>query len=163
MKATEFIKSFFKIRDFLTEEQTADLGNYAYQYAKFFRVYFKIMAVDSKAKKIIIATRQEKKPTDTPYFTIKELTEKTRATFEPYFKDFTILVGAEPYNAPPADFVTPIWVNMQMQSHKIGAKKVAHDIGVPPAELSALINGHREMGIRTKGLFYYYFKSLENS
>lgn len=43
MYASKFIKSFLKIKDFLNEEQTLDIGNYAYQYAKFWRVSFKIM------------------------------------------------------------------------------------------------------------------------
>lgn len=161
MYAPKFIKSFLKIKDFLNEEQTLDIGNYAYQYAKFWRVSFKIMAVDEREKKLIISTSQEKKTTHTPYFTAKELIQETKKLFKPYFEGYTILVGAEPYNTPPADIVTPMWLSMQLQTYHIKAKKVAQEIGIPPAEFSALLNGHREMGIRTKGLFYYYFKCKE--
>ena len=48
-----------------------------------------------------------------------------------------------------------------MNKHKIGSKKLVADLGIAKAEISAMINGHREMGIRTKGLFYYYFKYTE--
>lgn len=48
-----------------------------------------------------------------------------------------------------------------MNKHKINSKKLTEDLGIIKSEISALINGHREMGIRTKGLFYYYFKSQE--
>lgn len=163
MYATQFIKSFFKIKKLLNDEQTLDIDNYAYQYAKFWRVYFKIMAVDENEKKIIIAAKQEKKNSDTPYFTKKELVEETKKLFQPYFKDYVILVGAEPYTEPIANIVTSDWITQQMKTHHIGAKKVAEAVGIPQAELSALIHGHREMGIRTKGLFYYYFKYIEAS
>ncbi len=158
---SDFIKGFFKIEKHLNNEQKKDLENYAYQYAKFFKVYFKITTIVPKEKTIIIQISQKKKPSKNPYFTIKELSDIVQKTFLPYFEDYKIHKDITPYKPAPAEIVTPEWIKAQMNKYKIGNKKLAFDFGLLPSETSAIINGHREMGIRTKGLFFYYFKFIE--
>ena len=156
---SQFIKFFNKIEPLLNDEQKRSLENYAYQYAKFWRVYFKILKAEDN--ELIIRVEQHKKPTKTPYFTTKELNENAKELFSKYFPWYTIHTNPVPYELPPADVVTPEWLREQMQAHHIGAKKVSKAVGIPQSEFSALLNGHREMGIRTKGLFYYYFAFLQ--
>lgn len=71
-------------------------------------------------------------------------------------------IGATKYIEAPAQVVTPEWIQERMNRYKVGNKQLVKDLGLAKAEISALVNGHREMGIRTKGLFYYYFKSIAN-
>ena len=65
------------------------------------------------------------------------------------------------FQSSPPDIVTGDWIKEKMNKHKIGNKKIGGDTGVPKSEISAMINGHREMGIRTKSMFYYLFKWYE--
>ena len=69
MSTGDFIKGFHKISDLLTETQKTDIENYAYQYAKFHRVYFKVLKVDDENKKIIVQAKQNKHSFTNPYFT----------------------------------------------------------------------------------------------
>lgn len=87
--------------------------------------------------------------------------EIVEETFRAYFEDWKIQKVTFPYIEAPAEIVTPEWIKEQMNKYKIGSKKLVTDFGIAKAEISAMINGHREMGIRTKGLFYYYFKYTE--
>lgn len=68
-----------------------------------------------------------------------------------------LVIHAVPYVEAPSEIVTPEWIQKKMHEHGIGVKGLVADLGFSKSDISATINGHKEMGIRTKGLFYYYF------
>jgi len=153
------VKAIHKIKDQLTNEQLDKLETLAFQYQRYARIYFKIMAIDKEKKELVIAVWQEKSPADN-YLKDTDLVERAQSLFTPFFEGYQLKIGAQSYIQAPPEIVTPDWIKTKMQQFKIGNKQLVKDLGLPKSEISALINGHREMGIRTKGLFYYYFKSL---
>ena len=154
------IKGLYKLQLLLGEEQINELKEIATMHRRFARIQFKIVQIDKEANTIIISAKQSKNPTE-QYEKRERLLEIISEVFEPYLQGWKIHKNAFPYQSSPAEIVTPQWIQQQMIIYKVGAKYLSFDIGIPPTELSALINGHREMGIRTKGLFYYYFKHIE--
>ncbi len=72
-----------------------------------------------------------------------------------------LVIHAVPYVEAPSEIVTPDWILKKMHEHGIGVKGLVQDLGFSKSDISATINGHKEMGIRTKGLFYYYFLSKD--
>lgn len=154
------VKAIHKIKDLLTEEQLDKLEHLALQYQRYARIFFKILVVDKENKVLVLEVYQEKSPHEN-YLNGKDLWERAKSLFEPFFTDYQLKIGAFPYAEAPAEIVTSEWLLKQMNYYKIGNKKMVEDLGIAKAEISALIHGHREMGIRTKGLFYYYFKYIE--
>ena len=154
------IKAIHKIRQMLTEEQVDKLERLALQYQRYSRIFFKVVSVDKEEKILILSVYQEKSPLEN-YLTDKELRERAQELFSPFFEGYTLNIGATIYTESPAEEVTPEWIQERMNRYKVGGKQLVKDLGIAKAEISALINGHREMGIRTKGLFYYYFKYKE--
>ena len=90
---------------------------------------------------------------------LEEITKELYALKEGFQKRLKILVA--PYVVPPSDVVTWSWVQDKMQEFNISLKTLVEDFGISKADLSATINGHKEMGVRTQGLFYYYFLTKE--
>lgn len=155
------IKGLYKLQLLLSEEQINELKEIATMHQRFARIQFKIVQIDKEANTIIISAKQSKIPTE-QYEERARLLEIISEVFEPYLQGWKIHKNVFPYQPFPAQIVTPQWIHQQMITYKVGAKYMSFDMGIPPAEISALINGHRQMGIRTKGLFYYYFKYIEN-
>lgn len=153
------IKNLHKITDYLTKRQIDSLEHSGLMHRRYARIYFKILNVDADSKVLNVQINQEKSPHEN-YADGKRLTEIVEETFRDFFPDWQIRKIAYPYQEAPVEVVTPEWIRTQMNTHKISSKKLVEDTGIAKAEISALINGHREMGIRTKGLFYYYFKAL---
>lgn len=156
---SDFIKFFNKIEPLLDDEQKKDLEHYAYQYAKFWRVFFKILKVDEN--EIIIRVEQEKKPDNATYFTAKELNDKTRDLFSKYFNGFTLHINPVPYQNPKTEIVSAEWVKKQMQKYHIKSKILAEELGLSKSEISLYLSGGNPLGGRSKAMFYYYFKTKE--
>ena len=156
------VKAVHKIKDLLSVEQLERLEQMALQYQRYARIFFKIMALNKEKNELVIAVWQERSPADN-YLDEAALMERARGLFAPLFEGWDLRIGATKYIEAPAQVVTPEWIQERMNRYKVGNKQLVKDLGLAKAEISALVNGHREMGIRTKGLFYYYFKSLANN
>ena len=161
-KEMNIVKAVHKIKDLLTEEQLGRLEGLALQYQRYARIYFKIMAVSSDSKELVIAVWQERSPSDN-YLDEAALVERARGLFVPFFEGWELKIGARVYVDSPVMVVTDEWIRERMSRLRVSNKQMVKDLGLAKAEVSALVNGHREMGVRTKGLFYYYFKWLEGS
>lgn len=154
------IKNLHKIVPFLNEEQLHDLEHSALSYRRFARIYFKIEKIDVDSKEMVVKVWQEKNTAEN-YLEKKDLNERAKTLMGRFFEEYTIHTHPIPYQQAPSEVVNPLWVKERMKQFKISNKKMIADLGIAKAEISALINGHREMGVRTKGLFYYYFKYKE--
>jgi hypothetical protein len=121
------------------------------------RISFK--EISETDTEIIVKVWQNRSPSEN-YSDKERLTEIVKELYALRNERKTLIIHATPYVEAPAEIVNPEWIKQQMHKLKKGSKVLIADLGIAKAELSALINGHREMGIRTKGLFYYYFKSL---
>lgn len=153
------IKNLHKIKNLLTEEQINRLEHSGLNFRRFANISFKILKVENDI--ILIEIRQDKNPHGV-HADIKRLTEIVEETFREYFPKYKIHKRPIMYIPAPAEIVTPEWAKKQMQKYKIGNKQLCKHFGIAKAEISAMINGHREMGIRTKGLFYYYFMNYDD-
>ena len=156
MSTGDFIKGFHKISDLLTETQKTDIENYAYQYAKFHRVYFKVLKVDDENKKIIVQAKQNKHSFTNPYFTEQELMEKTKKLFLGFFNGYTINTHPVIYVESKSEIITPEYLKKELQKKKLRIKDIQIDTGLETSNLSAWINGIRPMSNIVKNMFYYY-------
>lgn len=154
------VKNIHKIKDFISQEIYDKIEYAGLLYRRHSRIYFKIISVNADEKDIVLKVWQEKNSQE-KYLDSKELIERGKELITTFFEGWAIHIHPTPYQEAPAEIVTPEWIQAQMNTHKISSKKLVEDIGIAKAEISALINGHREMGIRTKGLFYYYFRCKE--
>lgn len=153
------VKNIHKIKEFITQEQYDKLEYSGLLYRRYSRIYFKIISVNASEKDMVVKVWQEKNPTE-QYLNKKELIDRGKEMFLPLFEGWAIHFHPTDYQEAPVEFVTSQWIQNQMHKYKVGNKQLVADLGIAKAEISALINGHREMGIRTKGLFYYYFKYI---
>lgn len=96
------------------------------------------------------------------YASQKEIADAVKSNFAE-FTDKTIHVGVQLYKVAPVDVVNPEWVKKEMQRKSIRVKHIEADFGIGRAEISAMINGHKPIGQRSKAAFFYYFKSLGQS
>ena len=92
------------------------------------------------------------------YLTKDRLVEVTKELFGTYYRK--VIVHPIPYKAPPADDVTPEWVIERIKESGRKNKDIASDLGISSSELSAYTNRHKDMGIRVRSMFYYYFEWL---
>lgn len=122
---------------------------------RFNRLTFKIKAVNEGA--ITVQVTQGKNLNGN-YLTKDRLVEVTRELFGTYFRK--VIVHPIPYTAPPADDVTPEWVIERIKESGRKNKDIASDLGISSSELSAYTNRHKDMGIRVRSMFYYYFEWL---
>jgi hypothetical protein len=121
------------------------------------RITFKVLK-ETDAE-IIVRVAQGKNP-QSVYQTASQLSEIAQELYAESGK--RVLSQPLPYIPPPADVVTPAWIQQQMLQHGIHSKQLIQALGLTKEDLSGLMNGHKEMGIRTKGLFFYYFKSVKS-
>ena len=154
------IKNLHKLKGLLSEEQLERLEGSAILHRRYSHIFFKVLEINTDDKILNVQISQEKSPSDN-YADGKRMVDIVEETFRPYFEGWQIRKVTYPYIQSPAEEVTPEWIQERMNRYKIGNKQLVSDLGIAKAEISALINGHREMGIRTKGLFYYYFKYKE--
>lgn len=125
------------------------------------RIYF--AEIRENETELVVAVRQTRSPNEN-YADKKRLEEIVRELYalKSGFKK-ALIVHTSPYSEAPSEIVSPEWIKIEMQRRKLGLKGIVEATGVSKSDLSAMINGHKEMGIRTKGLFYYFFKSLDIS
>lgn len=123
------------------------------------RIYFeKIKETDNE---IIIRVKQTRSPAEN-YSSKEELDQIGKDTFGLLKTGKNIIVHSDPYKVAPSEVVSVEWIKCEMQTKHIRLKRLSEDLGISKSDLSATINGHKDFGIRTKNMFYYYFKSLEH-
>ncbi len=150
------IKNIHLIED---REATTKLEALAAYHKRFSRIIFKIKEILDQS--ITIQVVQEKSPHEN-YATAQRLIEITHELFDPFFiRGFEINVHPVPYNPPPILVVDHKWITKKMKELNITTKELVHDTGIAKAEISSFTSGIRPLSDRTKGLFYYYFKSKE--
>ena len=93
------------------------------------------------------------------YLSENDLRHRVKETFKD-FTNKTLRIGVTPYSHPTVDVVTPEWIKLKMHKTKTPLKRIVSDFGVSKSDLSAVINGKKPLGQRTKAAFYFYFKSL---
>jgi hypothetical protein len=140
------------------EAIVSDLNISAQSHKRFSRIYFKIKSL--KENKLIVLVYQEKSPQEN-YADVKRLIEIGVETFGRHFD--SLIIDVEPFKPVESEIVTPEWIVSNMNRLKIKLKKIANDTGIGNADISAIINKHKPLSIRTKSLFYYYFKCVELS
>lgn len=128
---------------------------------RYSRIYFS--EVRENEKELVVAVRQTRSPNENyaDKSKLEEITRELYALKTGFSKK--LIVSSAPYTEAPSEIVTPEWIQDQMNKRNFSLKGLVEATGVSKSDLSALINGHKEMGIRTKGLFYYFFKSLDNN
>ena len=151
------IKNIHRLKDILSDEQIIDMEASALSYRRFARIYFKILQIDQVKKELFVKVWQEKNPHGNQ-LEKKDLNERAKTLMSRYLSDYTIHTNPIPYQEAPPEIVTPQWIQTQMNKHKIGNKQLVQNLGIAKAEISALINGHVDMSMRTKAMFYYYFE-----
>lgn len=128
----------------------------ALQHQKFSRIVFKILSVDDKSIKI--QTSQNKSPHEN-YADEKTLVERTKELFSRFLPDLKIIVNAAPYKENPTAQVTPEYIRHAMTENQIKVKDIVADTGIDKTNISAWVNGTRDMSQPVKAMFYYYIGS----
>lgn len=122
------------------------------------RITFKV--ISENENEVVVRVTQNRNPNGN-HFSAERLVEITKELYALKNETRTLIIHSVPYIEPPADKIDTDWIKAQMKKYKIGSKKLVEDLGIAKSEISSLINNKREMGIRTKGLFYYYFLSQQ--
>lgn len=137
----------------LTPEDEIKINAGASLHRRYSNITFKV--VKYEPDKLIVRTTQEKTHADN-YADHKRLIDLTRELFDDFF-DGALHVDAVPYSPAPPDIVTPEWISWQMQKHKVRTKDLVSDLGIEKSNISAIINGNRELSKFAKAAFYYFF------
>lgn len=148
------IKNIHLISD-LSEADQQKLNAGALQHKKFSRIGFKVLSMDEMAIKI--QTTQGKTPQEN-YADEKTLIERTKELFSIFFPDKKIIVNAAPYKENLTAQVTPEYIRHEMVSNHIKVKDIVADTGIDKTNISAWVNGVRDMSQPVKAMFYFYFK-----
>lgn len=154
------LSGLYKIEPLLSDEQIKEIRNIAYQCAKFFRVYFSIAKVDEQKKEIKIKVKQEKKPTDTPYYNRNELIDLVKKYFAPMFKEYCVIVHALPYTFPKSDQIEPETIKKEMSELQVRTKDIRDLTGLETSSISSWVSGNRPMSNIVKNMFYYFFQTI---
>lgn len=142
--------------DSFPEETLSKMEHAALQHHRYSNITFKIISKGNDG--INIEIRQGKSPSEN-YFNAKRLVEITKETFGPLLADIKLKVGTQPYTPPVVDVVDPDWINKEMFQTGTKLKDIAKDTGIDYTNLSAMVNGKREISQVMKALFYFYFKA----
>lgn len=151
------IKNIHLIED---EEIKEKLEHAALMHRRYSSIFFKIKS--NTPDKMEVQVRQEKALSNN-YATKERLIEIGIETFGQHFGNKKLYMHAMPYKAPAIDIVTPEWVDDQIRELGVKGRHVAKDLDLSPSELSAYINGHRNLSKRAKAMFYYYFKYISTN
>jgi hypothetical protein len=139
--------------DSLDDLQVKKLVAGALQHQKFSRITFKILSIETNVIKI--QTVQGKTPQEN-YADEKTLIERTGELFGKFFPNHRVVVNAVTYKENPTEQVTPEYIRHAMTEHHVKVKDIVADTGIDKTNVSAWINGTREMSQPVRALFYYY-------
>ncbi len=155
------IKNIHLLKSVVDEQSIERLEHGALQYRRFARITFKIIYF--KDNTLTIEVRQDKSPAEN-YLKAAEMIRKTKELFSNIVPmSVKINVNAIPYQDPIVEIVTPEYIRHFMTENKIKVKNLADATGVDATNISAWMNGVRDMSQPVKAMFYYYFRDLEKS
>lgn len=147
------IKNIHMIKALTASENIIKLEAGALQHRKFSRITFKILALDNNT--LEIQTVQAKSPHKN-YGDEETLILRTRELFSKFFPDYEIVVTAIPYQENPTEQVTPEYIRTAMTNYHIKVKDIVDETGIDKSNVSAWVNGTREMSQPVRAMFYYY-------
>lgn len=159
------IKNLHKIEHLLTDADIIKLEAGATLHKRHSNIHFKIESINviktvlGPLDEINIGVTQDKSSSEN-YADIKILVDRTKELFQPFLPKYKINVHPKPYSLPDVNIVTDKWVNEQMLHHGIKVKNIAADTGIDRTNISAWINGTRDMSQIVKAMFYYYFAKV---
>ncbi|WP_138485409.1 helix-turn-helix domain-containing protein [Dyadobacter bucti] len=92
----------------------------------------------------------------------KLLNQEAKHLFTSFLQPLGVEININPipYFESPVEVVTDAYLRHKMVEHKKRLKDLVHDTGIDKSNLSAWINGIREMSQPVKAMFYSYFESL---
>lgn len=154
------IKNIHLLRSILSESAIERLEEGALQFRRFARITFKIIYF--KDDTLTIEVRQDKSPAEN-YLSAADLISRTKDLFSSHILPMNIKVNvnATPFREPIVEIVTPEYIRHFMTVYKVKVKELALDTGVDATNISAWMNGVREMSQPVKAMFYYYFESAQ--
>ena len=117
-----------------------------------------IREVKRRDEGVIIEISQDK-TLDAQYFSANELRDIVTSLFASVHEDFHI--GAIPYVLLAHDVVTFSWLKKQLADNAMKIKTLARVLGVKKSVLVDHHSGNTEMNNEERGMYYYYFKSIE--
>lgn len=158
------IKNIHLLKSHLTEDQLSTLEHGASLHRRHARITFKILRFADNV--LTVETRQDKSPAEN-YLDGKLLYQRTKELFKANNlpADIKLHINTIPYKPSPTEVVTPEYVRHFMTDLKIKAKDIAADTGLDKTNISAWVNGTREMSQIVKAMFYYYLetkRTIEN-
>jgi len=115
-----------------------------------------IKIISCSPEKLVLSIRQGK-PFNGNVFDTKRLVEIGKEFVQGVGVPNTVHVGAQPYNPPPPEAVTPEWIRKKMHEHGLKVKDVSHALGVDSHTISAYKNGLKPLSGVVRAMFYYYF------
>lgn len=149
------IKNIHLVKDLLSESDLEKLNAGALQHRKFSRITFKILSVDDKSIKVQAV--QGKTPQEN-YADADTLRLRTKELFSRFLPDRHVMTHVTTYTPNVTEQVTPEYIRNRMTELKIKVKHIVADTGIDQTNISAWMNGLREMSQPVKAMFYYYFQ-----
>lgn len=149
------IKNIHLIQN-LSDLDIQKLAYGALQHQKLSRITFKIVSIDETAIKI--QTIQGKSPQNNETDE-KTLIERTKELFSRFFPDLKVIVNAVVFHPGPVEIVTPAFIRTLMTYLKVKVKDIVKDTDIDKTNVSAWVNGTRDMSQPVKAMFYYYLLS----
>lgn len=116
------------------------------------RIYYYFLREDGNA--VYLRVEQKKSPAEN-YLNQKDLISRTKKTFQK-FTQKKIHVHAVEYKPAPPEIVDGQWTKSWMNRFKIRLKDLSAELGIPKADLSGMLNGHKPIGNRTKAAIFYF-------
>lgn len=150
------IKNIHKIAGLLDESAIQKLEAGAAQHKRYSNIEFKILSVSDND--IVVQVVQDKHLSGN-YADQKTLAQRGKELFKTFFPDYDIHAHATVYFEPPSSVVTPEWIEKQMTEYSVKIKDLVKETGIDKTNLSAWINGLREMSQPVKAMFYYIFEN----
>lgn len=145
------IKFLTRIADFITDAEALEKG--AALHKRHGGIEFKVLKVEGK--KITIGAIQRKNFAGN-YLSQKELVDRTKKLFTRFLPDHTVIVHAIPFMPHPSQSVTPEWLQGRMKKEHLKVKDLVELTGLEKSNISAWVNGVREMSNIVKSMFYAY-------
>lgn len=153
------IKNIHKISELISADKLIDLEQAANLHLRHSNIEFKVIGIDGE--NISIRTTQGKHMSGI-YADTQTLISRTRELFNRYLPSYTIITHPVPYQPSQTDIVTPEWINKQMLSKITRVQDISNDTGIDKTNISAWINGKREMSQIVKAMFFFYFNSKKD-
>lgn len=152
------IKNIHLLKPHLSEKLISDLEQGASLYRRHSRITFKILRLADNV--LTVETRQDKSPAEN-YLDGKTLYERTKELFaaNELPEGIKLHINTIPYKPSPTEIITPEYIRHFLTDLKIKVKDVAADTGVDKTNISAWVNGTREMSQIVKAMFYYYLET----